>query len=293
MKEQAIALARGATDPGQALNLLREYLQAFVLRSLHESEAFRPLAFVGGTSLRFLHNLPRFSEDLDFSLISAEDYEGKAWMEKVKRDLTLAGFVPDVTWSDRKTVHTGWVRVAGVLRDAGLSPMADEKLAIKMGIDTRPPAGARCERRLVTRHLTFFLQHHDLPTLLAGKLYAAITRKYAKGRDWYDLLWYLSHRPPVAPNLDLLQHALDRSQGVGQMDARRWPTLARERLLALDMRAMADEVSPFLERKRDIQFVNTETLDQLLKDAERLEATDHHGEKNHEQAGPDNPQTIY
>jgi hypothetical protein len=75
-------------------------------------------------------------------------------------------------------------------------------------IDTRPPEGARCERRIVTRYVTFLLQHNDLPSLLAGKLHAATTRKYAKGRDWYDLMWYLSQRPPVAPNLPLLQAAL-------------------------------------------------------------------------------------
>lgn len=68
MKEQALAIAGEASDSGTALNLLREYLQAFVLRSLHDCEAFRSLAFVGGTALRFLHGLPRFSEDLDFSL---------------------------------------------------------------------------------------------------------------------------------------------------------------------------------------------------------------------------------
>ena len=66
MKEQALALVRGVSDPGQALNRLREYLQAFVLRSLHESEAFRPLAFVGGTALRFLPNMQRFPGVLEF-----------------------------------------------------------------------------------------------------------------------------------------------------------------------------------------------------------------------------------
>ena len=73
MKEQALALARSAADPGQSLNRMREYLQALVLRSLYESEAFRPLAFLGGTALRFLYDLPRFSEDLDFSLLSGQD----------------------------------------------------------------------------------------------------------------------------------------------------------------------------------------------------------------------------
>ena len=264
MKEEALALVRGVSDPGQALNRLREYLQAFVLRSFHESEAFRPLAFVGGTALRFLHNLPRFSEDLDFSLVSAEGYAGKEWMAKVKRDLTLAGFSPEVTWNDRKVVHTGWVRVDGILHDAGLSAMPAEKLAIKLEIDTRPPTGARCERRVVTRHVTFLVQHCDLPSLLAGKLHAVITRKYAKGRDWYDLMWYLSQRPPVVPNLPLLQNALDQTQGAGRHDARSWGTLVRERLGRIDTNAIAEDVQPFLERPKDAELLTRENLLGLL-----------------------------
>jgi hypothetical protein len=121
VKEQALALVRSTTDPGQAVNRLREYLQALVLRSLHECEAFRPLAFVGGTALRFLHGLPRFSEDLDFSLVSAEGYAPLAWMAQVKRDLSRAGFDPEVTWNDRHVVHTAWVRLAGLLHEAGLT----------------------------------------------------------------------------------------------------------------------------------------------------------------------------
>ena len=264
MKEEALALVRGMSDPGQALNRLREYLQAFVLRSLQESEAFRPLAVVGGTALRFLHGLPRFSEDLDFSLVSNDGYAGKEWMAKVKRDLMLAGFVPEVTWNDRKVVHAGWVRVSGILRDAGLSAMAAENLAIKVVIDTRPPDGARCERRVVTRHLTFFLQHYDLPSLLAGKLHAAITRRYAKGRDWYDLLWYLSQRPPVAPNETLLQNALDQTRGLGRENASAWRDLVRARLAALDVQAIRDDVAPFLERPQDAAFLTRENLLGLL-----------------------------
>ena len=265
MKEEALALVRGVADPGQALNRLREYLQVFVLRSFHECEAFRSLAFVGGTALRFLHGLPRFSEDLDFSLVSAQGYEGKEWMAKVKRDLTLAGFVPEVTWNDRKVVHTGWVRVAGILHDAGLSAFPDQKLAIKLEVDTRPPDGARCERQVVTRYVTFLIQHYDLPSLLAGKLHAAITRKYAKGRDWYDLVWYLSHRPPVTPNLPLLQNALDQTQGTGHHDARSWRELVQDRLATLDLQAVSDDVTPFLERPQDAALLTRENLTGLLK----------------------------
>jgi predicted nucleotidyltransferase component of viral defense system len=264
MKEEALALVRGVPDPAQALNRLREYLQAFVLRSFHESEAFRPLAFVGGTALRFLHGLPRFSEDLAFSLVAGDGYAGKEWLAKVKRDLTLAGFDPEVTWNDRKVVHTGWVRVAGVLHEAGLSALPAEKLAIKLEIDTRPPAGAHCERRIVTRYVTFLLQHYNLPSLLAGKLHAVITRKYAKGRDWYDLMWYLSQRPPVVPNLPLLQAALDQTQGSGRLDALAWKQLVQARLTALDMRTISEDVGPFLERPQDAALLTRDNLAALL-----------------------------
>jgi hypothetical protein len=244
---------------------MREYLQALVLRSFHESEAFRSLAFVGGTALRFLHGLPRFSEDLDFSLVSPDGYAGQAWMTRVKRDLALAGFNPEVTWNERRTVHTGWVRLRGLLHDAGLSPLADEKLAIKVEVDTRPPGGGRCERRIVTRHMSFLLQYPDPPSLMAGKVHALLTRRYAKGRDWYDLMWYRSQRPPVTPNLTLLQNALDQTQGPAAIDARRWMEEAQDRLLAIDTKSLLEDVGPFLERPQDATLMTRENLLGLLR----------------------------
>lgn len=266
MKEPLLALVRATPDRGQALNAMREYLQALVLRSFHESEAFRCLAFVGGTALRFLHGLPRFSEDLDFSIVSADRYAGPVWMAKLKRDLALAGFSPEVTWNERRTVHTGWVRLHGILQEAGLSPLANEKLAIKVEVDTQPPGGGRCERQIVTRHLSFLLQYHDLSSLMAGKIHALLTRRYAKGRDWYDLVWYLSQRPPVAPNLALLENALAQTQGVDRPAARDWMRTVKNRLLKIDVPALADDVGPFLERPQDANLITRENLLRLLPD---------------------------
>jgi len=73
MKHELIALARTVSDPTDRLNVVREYLQALIMRSLHESQAFRSIVFMGGTALRFLYNLPRYSEDLDFSRESRMD----------------------------------------------------------------------------------------------------------------------------------------------------------------------------------------------------------------------------
>jgi predicted nucleotidyltransferase component of viral defense system len=265
MKEQAVALVRGLDDPRLAANRLREYLQCLLLRSLHEREAFASVAFVGGTALRLLHDLPRFSEDLDFSLVPSGRYAGREWVTGIKRDLSLAGFDVDVTWNERSVVHVGWVRIAGLLREAGLSGMSEQKLSIKIEIDTRPPTGARSEKRLVTRYLTFLLQYYDLPSLMAGKLRAVLTRKYAKGRDWFDLAWYLSRRPAVAPNLALLGNALEQTGSAGRLDAQNWRALVRDRLAVLDVDAIARDVSPFLERYDDAGMLTRENLMGLLE----------------------------
>ncbi len=260
MKEEAIALVKELTDPTRKLNLLREYLQAFVLRSLHESEAFVHLSFVGGTALRFLFNLPRFSEDLDFSLETPKGYDPVKWMKKVARDLSLAGFDPAIRWNDRKTVHTAWIRIATVLNEIGLSNLSEQKLSIKLEIDTHPPAGAELKTLIVNRHMIFSLRHHDLSSLMAGKIHALITRPYPKGRDWYDLLWYSAQRPPVLPNLKLLQNALNQTQGAGKFTATEWRRDVCKRLDTLQSDTLKDDVLPFLEHPREASMLTVENL---------------------------------
>jgi hypothetical protein len=141
----------------------------------------------------------------------------------------------------------------------------EEKLSIKLEIDTLPPTGARCERRIITRHMSFLLQYYNLPSLLAGKLHAILNRKYAKGRDWYDLIWYLSQCPPVNPNLSLLQNALDQTQDVGYYDAQSWRELVRERLDSFDIQVIRNDVSPFLERPQDAAPLTRDNLLGLLR----------------------------
>jgi len=204
MKEEALALIKDVSAPADKINLLREYIQAMVLRSLHESEAFVNLCFVGGTALRFIHNLPRFSEDLDFSVEPNSRYKPELWMKKVKSDLQFAGFDVSVSWHDRTTVHKAWVKVAGILKDAGLAAVPEQKLSIKLEIDSNPPKGYVSKTGIINRHTMFALRYYDLSSLMAGKIHALITRKYAKGRDWYDLIWYRGKRPPVEPNLNFL-----------------------------------------------------------------------------------------
>jgi len=265
VKEEAINLAKNITDPAQRLNVLREYLQALVMRSLHESEAFQCIAFVGGTALRFLYGLPRFSEDLDFSLDSDKNYDPEKWMSKTKRDLQLAGLDTMVTLNNLKTVHTAWIKIGEVLKDVGLAAMAQQKLSIKLEIDTRPPAGAQTQNQIIERHRMFAVRCYDRPSLMAGKLHALITRQYCKGRDWYDFLWYRAQRPQPEPNLVLLQNALDQTEGKGALISGNWKDIVRDKVSKLDINQVRQDVRPFLEEQKEADLITKENLESLLK----------------------------
>ena len=265
MKDQALAIIQDVSSPADKLNLLREYLQAMALRSLHESEAFASMAFVGGTALRFVYNLARFSEALDFSLESKRGYKPEAWLKKLKSDLQFAGFNASVSWNDRTVVHKSWIKVAGVLKDAGLAAMADQNLSIKLEVDTKPPKGAVSETGIVNRHAMLSLRYYDLPSLLAGKIHALITRKYAKGRDWYDLMWYRAKRPPVAPNMEQLQNALDQTHGPGVFIAENWKRDLADRLKTIDCSSLVKDVGSFLERPEDVSLLTEENICSILE----------------------------
>ena len=144
-----------------------------------------------------------------------EDAGVKAAMTEVKRALGREGYPIEVKVSDRKTVASAWIRFPGLPHDLGLSPHASQTLSIKVEVDTNPPPGARIETSVVRRHVTLHLCHHDKASLLAGKLHAVLSRPWAKGRDLYDLVWYLADRTWPAPNLDLLNAALAQTEWKG------------------------------------------------------------------------------
>lgn len=261
MKEEALRFAQRTTDPTGRLNIVREYIQAQVLRSLHESRAFEALSFVGDTALRFLFDLPRYSEDLDFSLEFPLNYDPEAWMAKLKRDLAFQNFDFEMSWNSTKSVHTGWIRIAGIMKDAGLSSRHEQKLSVKIEIDTNPPVGAITQVRLVSCYVLFAVRHHDLSSLMAGKLNALITRPFTKGRDWYDAVWYLSKTPPIEPNANLLNAALAQFDITYAGD---WRSLVLKKIQSIDFVAAQSDVRPFLEKPQEADYLTREFLEHLL-----------------------------
>jgi predicted nucleotidyltransferase component of viral defense system len=212
VKEYLAELVRVSPTPAHGQNVAREYLQARILGSLQRVGAMIPLAFHGGTALRFLYASARYSEDLDFALERARpQYDFRAYLQAIQKELAAEGYTVELKVSDQKVVHSAFVRFAGLLYELGLSPHRDQVLAVKVEVDTNPPAGAVLTTTVVRRHVTLQLQHHDRASLLAGKLHAVLQRPYLKGRDVYDLMWYLSDPDWPAPNLTLLSNALQQT----------------------------------------------------------------------------------
>ncbi|MEA3238391.1 MAG: nucleotidyl transferase AbiEii/AbiGii toxin family protein [Candidatus Bipolaricaulota bacterium] len=267
MKDRALQLAREATS-GQQRNVLREYVQAHVLYSLQSVRAFERIAFVGGTALRFLYGLHRYSEDLDFSLEQAEGYDFDRLLNRVESDLVNAGF--DVTMHPHKgePIHSAFIRLPALLYEAGLSPHRTEKLSVKIEIDTRPPAGATTKTTLINRHFLLALVHYDIPSLMAGKLHALLSRPYTKGRDIYDLLWYLSRPDGAEPNIRLLQNALEQTGWNGpQLSTENWREVIADKIVGLDFAKIAEDVGPFLERPEDRALLTCEIVLSALRQA--------------------------
>jgi len=266
MKEQLMELVRGAPTQAHGRNLAREYLQARILASLQRAGAMIPLAFHGGTALRFLYSIPRYSEGLNFALEGAsEEYDFRRYLRAVQRDMTAEGYAVDLKVSDQKVVHSAFVRFTGLLHEMVLSPQRGEVLSLKLEVDTRPPAGAVLQTSVVRRHVILQLQHHDRASLLAGKLHALLQRRFAKGRDLYDLLWYMSDPAWPAPNLILLRNALRQTDWKGpELTAETWRGAVRERLKLLAWDRVVADVRPFLEPGTDPNLLTLENLLRLL-----------------------------
>ncbi|MCI0553625.1 MAG: nucleotidyl transferase AbiEii/AbiGii toxin family protein [Anaerolineae bacterium] len=267
MKEHLATLIQSSPSPVEARNLAREYLQALILQSLQRASAMTSFAFHGGTALRFLYSLPRYSEDLDFALERASDsYNFRSFLQTIRKDLETQGYAIALKVNDQKTVHSAFVRFSGLLYELKLTPHQDEILAVKLEVDTNPPKGAVLNTSLVRRHILLNLQHHDQSSLLAGKLHAILQRPYLKGRDIYDLLWYLSDRNWPAPNLILLNNALKQTNWDDPtLTAENWREIVRTRIGSSSWERVMDDVRPFLASQQEIELLTKENLIRLLK----------------------------
>ncbi len=251
-----------------AWQALREVIQHIVLLGLWRGKFFEHAAFYGGTALRMLHGLPRFSEDLDFSLLAPGGTFGlDPYLGHVQAELNAFGFDVEVRRrlkSRHSTLDSAFVKtntrmgflVLGVTEATTARVARERALKVKFEVDTDPPGSFDTRADYLYLPQPFTVRSFDLPSMFAGKLHAVLARSWGvrvKGRDWYDLLWFIGRN--IAASLQHLRARLVQTGHVSQddpFDAARAHTMLRRRVMSLDIDAARRDVRPFVRDAREL-----------------------------------------
>ncbi len=246
------------------VNALREIIQEIALLGLWRSKFFDRAAFYGGSALRIIYELDRFSEDLDFSLLSPDkDFDIGGYGDALERELNAFGFSVRFEQKGKaieSPIHSAFLKANTYNQLLVIEP--DERLVqdahrsralkIKLEIDTLPPPGFTTQVSYLLQPIPFSVRTYALPDLLAGKLHAVLCRRWksrVKGRDWYDLVWYATHHPKLH-----LGHLEERMRQSGHwkenhaLDAAALQVLLMNAIGELDVDQARNEVHPFVKR---------------------------------------------
>jgi len=236
-------------------NAIKEILQEIALFGLWRANFFDVAVFQGGTSLRILYRLPRFSEDLDFMLLDPDpQFDWTPYLKILTSTFDEYGLQPEVVSKDQMDE-----RIRGaVIKDNAIANQLDlsfgrrdarKKLQIKLEIDVEPPAHSIDAFTYLDFPIDYEVRHQDLASNFALKIHALLCREYIKGRDWYDFSWYAAQG--VFPNLPHLEAAL-RQFGPWSEDDTLSVDLSwlekemTKRIRAIDWEAAKQDVSRFL-----------------------------------------------
>lgn len=266
MKDYVLELASKAKDNSTKLNIIREYLQALILRIIQEKGKSKNIAFLGGTALRMLYGLPRFSEDLDFSLVNNKNYEFTKLLSEIKANLITSGFEISITLKNEKAVQSAFIKFSSLLYETEISPMKSQNLSIKIDVDTNPPLGAITQIMPLLIHFPIEVMTYDPSSLFSGKCHAILCRNYTKGRDFFDLAWYLTNWKTLIPNFELLKNSLRQTNSELIPDnPNSWVELLIQKVNETDWDNVEKDVRIFLERANDLQVFSKNNITNLLK----------------------------
>ncbi len=247
----------GATNAVEEENAIKEIIQEIALYALWRGDFFDVALFQGGTSLRILHGLPRFSEDLDFMLRSPDSkFDWAAYLE-VLLDV-FAQFGLKLNAQPKEKMDSA-IRQA-VLKDNSIASQLDltfagakrrKTITIKLEIDTNPPKCSGEATTFLDFPSDYEVRHQDLRSNFALKIHALLCRGYLKGRDWYDFSWYISNG--VSPNLVHLEAALIQAgpwagQNELKVDIEWLAGALQTAIAAIDWKDAAEDVRRFLRQ---------------------------------------------
>jgi len=258
MLDKILSARLALSAPANAIeqeNVLQEILQQYILAGLSRAGFFREAVFHGGTCLRILHGMNRFSEDLDFLLKQPDlAFRWQPYLEFLQKDAAHDGSLLEVQHKSRAGIagQKAFLKNDSIgkilLLELPFERHRAQKIRIKMEIDCRPPAGSAFLTQFITFPVTLPVTTQTLESGFALKLHALLSRPYVKGRDWYDFLWYSARG--IQPDLALLQNALQQQGPWADQSIQVTLSWLYDRMAAviaaLDSRAAQNDVQRFL-----------------------------------------------
>ena len=262
-------LARYPGDDQSRALALREVMQELALVGLQGGGFFDRAAFYGGTCLRIFYGLPRFSEDLDFSLLETDrDFSLEPYFRAIQDEFTAFGF--EVSLSAKRKSMDSDIELAFLKKSSSLYDLTvkgQKAVKIKLEVDKDPPLRFRTEERLLIQPYSFYTKCFALPDLFAGKMHALLFRAWGnrvKGRDWYDFEWYVRHGHPLN-----LAHFAERGFQSGDLSQREiglpeFKALLERRIETLDIRSARDDVVRFVPDPKALDIWSRDYFSQLV-----------------------------
>ena len=193
-------------------NAAHEVMQQIALAGLSRGGFFEKAAFYGGTCLRLLHGMRRFSEDMDFSLLKPDlGFRFEDYFPAVVEEFRLAGKEVEIKMKHKgqpSAIESAFLKESSDVYDIGFT--TEKRLKVKIEVDIDPPPKFTTEMRVLSEPRNCLVRSYVLPDLFAGKVSAALFRKWknrVKGRDWYDVAWYIAKRVPLN-----LEHLVERAK---------------------------------------------------------------------------------
>lgn len=260
-------------------NAMKEIMQEIVLCGLSRAGFFQKAAFYDGTALRIFYGLDRFSEDLDFSLVTADpDFDLTVYFPVLEKEVRAFGL--HVTIQEKEKTKESNIRSAflkGNTKEHLLLFYADENLAgsvarsevvkIKFEVDINPPEHAGFEHKYQLLPTPYEVNLYDMPSLFAGKIHAVLCRAWKsriKGRDLYDYVFYLSRGSAV--NQKHLRARLLQSGFISEDMECTLPELRHmlyERFDTIDFRQAKQDVEPFIRDTASLNMWNADFFKQI------------------------------
>jgi hypothetical protein len=268
-------------------NALKEVVQEIALLGLYRGGFYNVAAFYGGTSLRIFYGLDRFSEDLDFSLLSPNPrFDLSVYTQVVQDELGSYGLFMTVTEkikSNSSAVKSAFIKGGTqihLLKISSISPPVagvhpDEQIQVKLEIDTDPPEGAEYEIKYQLTPVPYHVRLFTLPSLFAGKVHAMLCRGWqsrVKGRDFYDYIWYLSKGIPLN-----LHHLGMRMVQTGHISSRETLTeeslqqMLYERFSSIDVNQARNDVLPFIKNPEMVNLWSEDFFTSITRDRLKVE----------------------